>query len=202
MKKLPHKYRQLWLKCLPLLKGARKGDINHTSEMVDFLLNNERQFNFDLDILIPLAMLHDIHHSAILEEHFKNVRLEERMPNGQTMKLSASAKVAEDLLNEVGYGKDKILEILDIITTHDKSRVDDAEAGMLYNTQNKKAFHDVDIIARCNKTRIKKLKKICQDRRELIKVMQSQIKLIFNDKLRHIAEQRFKDAANIIEVEW
>jgi len=202
MKRLPMKYRKLWFKCLPLLKGARRGDINHTSEMVDFLLDNVQRFGFELDVLIPVSMLHDIHHSGILEEHFKNIRVEERLSNGKVVKLSASAKVAEDLLTEVGYDKEKIPEILDIITTHDKSRVDDDEAGVLYNTKNKKHFHDIDIIARCNKARVKRLRKICQTRKELIRVMQSQIKLIFDNEIRSIAEKKFKDIAGIVEVQW
>ena len=49
---------------------GRPGDVEHAAEMVNFILEYRGNLNLDKYILIPVAMMYDIGHSAILPEYF------------------------------------------------------------------------------------------------------------------------------------
>lgn len=98
IKNLPAKYAKLWQKCVPLLKQGRPDDLNHAKETAEFILQYKGKLKFDQEILIPMAMMHDIGHSAILAEHFKYITGPDKLTNGKLAHMLIGAKIAQELL--------------------------------------------------------------------------------------------------------
>jgi len=192
IKNLPETFKELWEKCLPLLEQGRDGDAKHAKDVAEFILNYEGQLNFDLDILIPVAMMHDIGHSAILEEHFWYVTGLKKLTNGKLVHMLVGAKIARDLLNEVGYPKDKAKEIVDIISVHDSDQLDVENPKQAYNTETRKIFYDVDIMDRFTKERLEKFSVLCPDKEKLLQIIKNNLNDFFFEEFKKIAEERFK----------
>jgi len=85
----PKPYQKIWLKCRPLLQAGRPGDLNHARETAQFILNYQGGLSIDRDILVPVALMHDIGHSAILAEHFKFVTGPQKIINGKLVHMLA-----------------------------------------------------------------------------------------------------------------
>ncbi len=73
IKNLPEQYEALWQRCAPLLQKGRPDDEGHAKDTVEFVLNYQGDLPFDPEVIIPVAMMHDIGHSALLPEHLKYV---------------------------------------------------------------------------------------------------------------------------------
>jgi len=189
---LPKKYQKLWQKCRPLLKQGRPGDDEHAKEVVDLILNYRGKLKLDKDILIPVAMMHDIGHSGILPEHFKYVTGPEKIANGKLAHMLIGAKIANDILAAIKYDKKKSKEIVEIIAIHDADQLEDIKHEEIYNTINKKIFHDLDSLDRYTEKRIRSLKKIYKDRRELIKLLDSYSDNFFLKEFKDEAKKRMK----------
>ena len=159
IKDLPEKYQILWEECLPLLKQGRPGDDVHAKETVQNVLEYQNIIDFDAEVLIPVAMLHDIGHVAILPEHFKYITGQDKLLNGKLVHMLAGAKIAHDLLQKVGYDPEKSQEIIDIIAMHDADQLKIDDWRSWYDTQNKKVFHDIDALDRYTEERIQTFKK-------------------------------------------
>ncbi len=95
-------------KAYPLLKGARPRDDKHAKEVAEFILeyNKEKKLNFD--VLIPLAIMHDIGHCAIPQEHFKYITGRGKVINGKLVHMLAGAKIAKDILDSINYDKKRL----------------------------------------------------------------------------------------------
>lgn len=197
IKNLPKRFNKLWEKCVPLLKQARPDDLRHTKDMVESLLSYRRKVNFDLDVLVPAAMMHDISHSGILEEHFKHAMITERLNSGELIHMSAGAKIAKDLLKEVDYNQEKVEEVIDIINTHYISHSENVDKNKVYDTVNEKIFHDIEILSRFTQRRMNEIKKTCPSRQHFIEVMRSQLELFFYPELKRIAENKFMEIENM-----
>lgn len=154
IKNLPEKYQALWEICLPLLEQGRSGDAQHAKEVAEFILNYQGQMNFDLDVLIPTAMMHDIGHSAILPEHFEYITGFKKVVNGKLVHMLVGAKIAHDLLKQINYNLAKAMEIVDIISIHDADQLTGLNVQEIYNTEHKKIFHDIDSLDRFNLQRL------------------------------------------------
>ncbi len=154
---LPEKYQTLWAECLPLLKLGRPGDDEHAAETVKLVLDYRGRLEFDADVLIPVAMLHDIGHSAILPEHFKYITGQNKLVNGKLVHMLAGAKIAHDLLHKIGYDSEKAKEIVEIIAMHDTDQLKIEDWKSWYETQNKKVFHDLDALDRYTEKRLRSM---------------------------------------------
>lgn len=192
IKNLPEKFNKLWQECLPLLKQGRAGDLEHAKNTVEFILNYKGNLQLDLDVLAPVGMMHDIGHSAILDAHFWYITGPQKLKNGKLAHMLAGAKIANDLLNEVDYPKDKAQEIVDIISVHDSDQLEIENPRAPYDTENKKLFHDVDILDRFNQERIEKMGKLYPDKNQLLDLIKQNLKDFFFEEFKQIAESRFK----------
>ena len=187
---LPEKYQSLWDACLPLLKQGRPGDDEHAKETVGNVLRYQGRLAFDSDVLIPVAMLHDIGHAAILPEHFKYVTGQDKLINGKLAHMLAGAKMAHDLLGEVGYDPAKIDEIVDIVSMHDADQLKIDDWRSWYDTQNKKVFHDIDALDRYNETRMRNfISTGLYDRDKMLTELTKLTENFFFPEFKQIAEE-------------
>ena len=105
-------YKQILEKALPYYEKGREGDIEH----IKWLSKTVVKFidkTIDPDILMHLVILHDV--------GYANVPKDSDSYNLNIRKLHSeeSAKIAEKILEELKYLKEKILEIKRLILKHD-----------------------------------------------------------------------------------
>lgn len=192
IKNLPHKYLELWNKCLPILEKGRPGDDAHAVEVAEFILNCGNK-DIDLDVLIPTAIMHDIGHSAILPQHFKYMTGTDRVTNGKLVHMLVGAKIAKDILESMHYNPDKVNEIVEIISMHDADQLENTDIKNVYNSENKKMFHDIDCMDRYNAERLKKMAKAVSDKDKMFAMLSKGLSTFFYPEFRKIAEEKFKN---------
>ncbi|MFA6428440.1 MAG: HD domain-containing protein [Candidatus Buchananbacteria bacterium] len=195
IKNLPEKYQKLWDKCLPILQQGRPGDDTHAVEVAEFVINCGNK-DIDLDILTPVAIMHDIGHSAILPEHFKYITGGERVANGKLVHMLAGAKIAKDLLESIEYDKNKIEEIIDIISMHDSDQLEGTDVSRVYNTQNKRIFHDIDCMDRYNLERLRKMEKSFPDKNKMWSMLEKGLETFFDPQFKEIARKKLEEMKN------
>jgi hypothetical protein len=189
IKNLPEKYKAIWEKCEPLLKQARPDDLGHAEGVVETVLNYKGNLKLDLDVLVPVAMMHDVAHYMILPEHFKYITGPEKIANGKIAHMLVGAKIAKDILDSVGYDKEKTVEVVDIIKLHDGDQLKGADMEKIYDTENKKIFHDIDSLDRYTMRRVEEVAEQWEDKNVLIKILEDFLKLFFYEEFRKIAEE-------------
>ncbi len=194
IKNLPKKFQKIWKKCLALFKQGRPGDDEHAKETVEMILNYKGKIKIDRDILIPVAMMHDIGHAAILPEHFKYITGSEKIANGKLAHMLTGAKIASNILKSIEYPREKTIEIVEIISMHDADQlnISNAKIKMIYDTENKKIFHDFDSLDRYNEKRLKHFFKLYKDRNELLDILNKMMKNFFYKEFRKIAGNNLK----------
>ncbi|OGB74559.1 hypothetical protein A2V68_03080 [candidate division Kazan bacterium RBG_13_50_9] len=190
IKELPVKYQKIWAQCLPLFKRGRPGDAQHAKEVVELILGYRGKLKFDGDVLIPVAMMHDIGHTAILPEHFKYITGPEKVKNGKLVHMLVGAKIARDILSAVKYNKHASREIIDIISMHDADQLDLSDWRRLYTTRNKKIFHDLDSLDRYSAKRLKSMFSIgFKDPGQVFKVLEKFLDNFFFQEFKDIAQK-------------
>jgi HD superfamily phosphohydrolase len=192
IEKMPEKYLSIWNEASPILKKARPGDFEHSLEVVNLILNYKGNINIDLEILIPVAIMHDIGHSALLPEHFKFVTGSDKLINGKLAHMLAGAKIAHDILEKVGFATDKSKEIIDIISVHDADQLQGILLEKWYDTENKKIFHDLDSMDRYTETRLKSVKDLYPDRDKLLSMLEKSLDSFFFEEFRNLAKERLQ----------
>lgn len=191
LKDLPAPYRKIWQTARPLLEAGRPGDTTHAWETAQLVLNYRGRLKFDRDVLVPVALMHDIGHYAILPEHFKFVTGPEKIKNGKLVHMLAGAKIARDILTAVHYPAGKIQEILDIISIHDADQLDEVDLKKVYNTANKKIFHDLDSLDRYTETRVQSFRKIYKPA-ALVKLLAAMSDSFFYSEFKDLAKRRLQ----------
>jgi len=189
--KIPDKYNLIWEKSYPLLQQGRPGDDNHALEVMNFVLDYADPNYFD--VLVPVAIMHDIGHSSILLEHFKYVTGKDKLTNGKLVHMLVGAKIAKDILTSIKYDEKKIDEIVELISMHDADQLEGVNVKEIYNTENKKMFHDIDCMDRYNSDRIKAMEKSLPDKDKIMIILKKGLDNFFYPKFRQIAEKRLKD---------
>lgn len=196
----PQKYQAIWEKCKDKLASGRPGDVEHAANIAQFILNYRGKLIFDKDVLVPVAMMHDIGHAAILPEHFKYITGPEKVINGKLVHMLAGAKIAAEILSKCNYEPEKSKEIVDIISIHDYDQLQDIDMKEIYNDNNKKIFHDIDCLDRFNKKRLEKLMVMFNDKKYLQKEINKTLDNFYFDEIKQIAigkiESELKDFFN------
>jgi len=191
---LPKQFLPIWEKSLPLLQAGRPGDDRHALEVAEFILSYKGPKTLDLDILIPTAIMHDIGHSAILPEHIKYISGEFKLPGAKLVHMLAGAKIAKEILEEVGYDPEKTKEIVDIISVHDADQIKGIDKDKFYDTDSKKTFHDIDCLDRYTPERLKSMRKLFPTKtdEEIIEIVRQALDVFFYPEFRKVAEERLK----------
>jgi hypothetical protein len=188
---IPENYKEIWEKAAPLLKQGRPGDDSHALEVVEFILTHGDPRSFD--VLVPVAILHDIGHSAILPEHFKFITGQERVMNGKLVHMLVGAKIAKDILDAIRYDPTKAAEIIEIVSMHDADQLENTDVAKVYDSENKKMFHDIDCMDRYNAERLKKMEKVLSDKDKMFAMLEKGLEGFFYKEFRDIAEAKLKD---------
>lgn len=186
----PEKYNKIWGKCLPLLEMCRPGDTEHARKLAEFVLNYTGM-EIDKDVLVPAAMMHDIGHSAILPEHFVYISGLKKISNSKLVHMLAGAKIAKDILDSIGYDKQKIEEIVDVISIHDGDQLSGVNVKDIFNTENKKIFHDIDSLDRYNEERLKEFVSSPEERGKMLNILENFLGMFFYDEFRSVAKANF-----------
>ncbi len=190
-KNFPAPYQRIWQLCQPLLKAGRPGDSQHAWETAHFILNYSGSLKLDYSILVPVAMMHDIGHVAILPEHFKFVTGPQKISNAKLVHMLAGAKIAKDILEKVSYNRSKIKEVVDIISMHDADQLRDINVKAVYNTKNKKIFHDIDSLDRYSEDRIKSFAGL-YPREDFLRILSEFSDNFFFAEFKKLAAKRLK----------
>jgi len=191
LKQLPGRYRPIWQKCQSLLKQGRRGDLEHAQETVQSILNYRGSLKFSQDILVPVAMMHDIGHYVILPEHFKFITGPEKIVNGKLVHMLAGAKIAKDILTSLKYPRSRIAEVVEIISIHDADQLQGIDAKKIYNTANKKFFHDIDSLDRYTEMRLKSYQAM-YSRTAFLEMLTKMGHDFFYAEFRKLAQSRLK----------
>lgn len=174
---------------MPILKKGRPGDDIHAKETVKLVLNYKGKLQFNRDVIIPVAMMHDIGHAVLLSEHFAYVTGPKKIANAKLVHMLAGAKIAKEIMDTVKYDKEKIKEIVEIIATHDFDQLKNVDWKKIYDTPNKKFFHDMDALDRYTEERINSMSFVYKDRKVLLDLLEKMMENFFYDEFRKIAEK-------------
>lgn len=190
---LPKKYQKLWDLSVPYLQEGRPGDVEHAAEVAQFVLEYRGDRVIDKDILVPVAIMHDIGHSAILPEHFSMITGPEKLINGKLVHMLAGAKIAKHILEQAEYEPEKLNEIIDIISMHDADQLKGVDLESVYDTENKKVFHDIDCLDRYTVERVNSFRKMIDDTDKIMKLLEQSIENIFYPEFKAVAKQRITE---------
>jgi HD superfamily phosphodiesterase len=139
---IPQKYIAIWRKAVPYLEKCRNGDLMHSQKAAEEVYRLGENEKWDMDVLIPVAIFHDIGHSVILPEHFRLISGPNKEDNAKLVHMLTGSKIDNDVLKSIDYPQDKIEKIVEIISIHDK------KDKSLFDTIEKQIFHDVDRLDR------------------------------------------------------
>ena len=81
VKGMSEKFNKLWQAAEHLLQQAEHEDVAHTKDMIKAVLQCIKILKFNLDIFLPLAILHNIERITVLEEHFNDVIIDVNAPS-------------------------------------------------------------------------------------------------------------------------
>ncbi|NTU99134.1 HD domain-containing protein [Candidatus Falkowbacteria bacterium] len=191
------KYRRIWDAALPFLEKGRPGDDTHAAAVAKMIMDYDGSLGFDKDVLVPAAILHDIGHAAIMPEHFKFITGSEKLENGKLVHMLAGAKIAHDILSKIGYETDKTVEIVEIVSMHDADQLKGLDISSVYNTDNKKVFHDIDSLDRYNDARLFASKNLFKDQGQMIGLLEKMLDNFYYDEFRQIAKNFIEKKVNI-----
>ena len=106
-------YKKILEKALPLYEKGREGDVEHIKWLSEVITKYVDESEVDYDILIPVVLLHDVGYSKV-PKGSNPFDLDIRKFHSEE-----GAKIAEEILTELNYPKDKINEIKRLILKHD-----------------------------------------------------------------------------------
>jgi hypothetical protein len=106
-------HKKILDKALPLYEQGREGDVEHIKWLSEVITKYVDESEVDYDVLIPVVLLHDVGYSKV-PKGANPFNLDIRKLHSEE-----GAKIAEELLEEFNYPKDKIDEIKRLILKHD-----------------------------------------------------------------------------------
>ncbi len=106
-------FKKILEKSIPFYKKGRKWDVEHIKWLFKIIPEFVDEREVDYDILIPLVVLHDVGYSKV-PKNADPLKLDVRK-----LHSVEGEKIAEKILKEVNYPKEKIKEIKRLILKHD-----------------------------------------------------------------------------------
>ena len=108
-----HIYKKILEEAIPFYEKGREGDVEHIKWLSQVITKYIDESEVDYDILIPVVLLHDVGYSKV-PKGSNPFDLDIRKFHSEE-----GAKIAEEILEELDYPKDKINEIKRLILKHD-----------------------------------------------------------------------------------
>lgn len=113
MEKDENVYKKILELATPYYKEGREGDVEHILWLYETVPNYVKETEIDFEKLMPVVLLHDVGYSKVQKgENPYNLDI-------RKFHSEEGAKIAEEILLEVGYTKGKIEEIKRLILKHD-----------------------------------------------------------------------------------
>ncbi len=116
----PQLEKTLAAKARPILEKGRKGDWEHTLRTIEYgrkLLSTEKG---EEDIVIPALYLHDTGWSAIdYQDFIKASPAKKKETRSLQLHMKQSARIADEVLQELAFARDQRIRIVSIIAVHD-----------------------------------------------------------------------------------
>ena len=106
-------YQKILKKAIPYYKKGRFGDVKHIKWLVRTIPKLVDESEIDFDILLPVAILHDVGYCKV-KKRANPFDLDIRKLHSKE-----GSKIAEKILKELNYDKNKIKEIKRLILKHD-----------------------------------------------------------------------------------
>lgn len=106
-------YKKILEKVLPLYEMGREGDVEHIKWLSEVVIKYVDKSEVVYGILIPLVLLHDVGYSKV-PKGSNPFDLDIRKLHSEE-----GVKIAQEILEELDYQKDKIDEIKRLILKHD-----------------------------------------------------------------------------------
>jgi hypothetical protein len=106
-------YQEILNKAIPFYKKGREGDIEHVHWLFEIITKYISESDVDYELLIPVVILHDVGYSKV-PKGANPYDLDIRKLHSEE-----GAKIAEHILEELKYPKEKIKEIKRLILKHD-----------------------------------------------------------------------------------
>ena len=131
------RYRGIWGLAKPYLAESRWWDLMHTEMSIGYLfkiIKEEGKEELE-NVLVPAIILHDVGWSTIGDEKHVSWGGEEMRRKHMEM----GAKIAEDVLNRVGYDPLLTKQIVHLVSTHDNTYL-----GIEQKTYEEKLVRDAD----------------------------------------------------------
>lgn len=106
-------FTKLWILAKPYYQKSRTFDLKHIQWMMPVAEKVAKEEGIDLEVFMPLVILHDIGYCKYKEKSFweKDTR---------KAHMIEGAKLAEEILTKVGYPNLKRKRILEYIMIHDE----------------------------------------------------------------------------------
>jgi len=112
------KYKEIWELAKPYLKKATKKDmVIHTKGVIFAMTLLLKEEEGNKEILIPSAILHDVGFSKVPKVLQTSTDEKERKRSLE-LHLEYAPEIIEEILNKVGYNKDNINKIIEIVVAH------------------------------------------------------------------------------------
>lgn len=186
--KVPKKYKKIWELATPYFKECRKGDMEHSQIAAEDVYRRGKDKGWDLDVLIPVAIFHDIGHAVILPEHFTKISGPKKEENSKLVHMLTGAKIANDILRKVSWPEEEIKKVIDVISIHDKTD------HSLFKTKESRIFQGIDRLDRfTDKTFEVVRKEFDLGIPKTIEILEGQLLPdIINDDFRKEAEKNLK----------
>jgi len=104
----------------PYLLECRHGDYEHTLRVVKWMKVLMKTEGGDPEILIPAAYLHEIGYYTLLPKEEKDsLKRDEMIKKYKQEHMKRGAKLAEKILKDMNYPKDKAKRIVHLVSVHD-----------------------------------------------------------------------------------
>lgn len=186
------------------MEQAEPREVAHTEDMIKAVLECRKILKYSLSIFLPLAILHNIERVRVLKEYFNDAVITAKLQDGKIVRLSPAENVVKNLLESIGTSPANVKEILSVFKIRKKVRRaeregDSKKAKRLYNTDNKKLFHDLHLISRFNSKEINAMKNAISDRDKFEELISTRLDSLFNQRLRIVAEKKLRKIEGINE---
>jgi len=157
-------YKKIWELAKPYYEKGRPMDIDHIEWIMKEALIVSEKENIDDEILIPLAILHDVGYAEVPKDNPFNLDI-------RKAHMKAGAKIAKKILDKVKYPKDKTEKIVYYVSVHDNWAFGDDEYK---RDKTLGAFKDLDFIWMTTPKGFPALMKILgKNKKEMIEYIES-----------------------------
>lgn len=133
-------YNKIWQLAKPYYEKGRPMDIAHIEWFMAEAERISRKEGLDDTILLPLAILHDVGYSEISDVKTANYY----GTDIRKAHMAAGKVIAQKILQEVGYSKDKIDKIVEYVGIHDNWAF--GEVNLYMNDPVLGTFKDLDYL--------------------------------------------------------